>query len=460
MKMLKKITAIILTLAMVVTVISINPTEADAKVTIKSKKKVTLVVKKTSKIKVKEKGAKFKSSNKKIATVTKKGKITAKKPGTCKITVTVKKKSKKVTVKVIPANVTGLSAKNLTDKGIQLKWDAVKYATGYTVYYSTNSNSGFKSVNVGKTTSYFFNNLNMGTTYYFKVKAKAKSGSKTYTSAKYSAVASEKVRKVVWNDEFNGTKLDSTKWHNEGATGAGGYGNRELQNYQMDYCEVKDGNLIIKPQFEYNPTTKKVLNNKIYSTKLWTKDKYSFTYGKVEFRAKMPKGQGTWAACWMLGNQSNYGAWPKCGEIDVLETTSDWSKTIIPQSIHCQKFNGMPTSSGNKYEHTTVSTATSEYHTYGIIWTAQEITFTIDGKETWTYNPDKYVASGSGVNNKDIWPFDKPFYLIINCAVGGVLGGDVGTNYWTKAGTIKYDSGAENIIYQDKMYVDWVRVYQ
>lgn len=137
MKMLKKVTAVILTLAMVVTVISINPSETNAKVTIKSKKKVTLAVGKKSTIKVKQKGAKFKSSNKKVATVSKKGKITAKKPGTCKITVRVKKSSKKVTVKVVPAAVKVKTAKNLTDKGIQLKWTSVKGATGYNVYYST-----------------------------------------------------------------------------------------------------------------------------------------------------------------------------------------------------------------------------------------------------------------------------------------------------------------------------------
>lgn len=458
--MLKKITAVILSVAMVATVISINPTDANAKVTLKSKKTVTLVVGKKSTIKVKQKGAKFVSSNKKIATVSSKGKITAKGPGTCKITVKVKKSSKKVTVKVIPANVSINSAKNLTDKGVQVKWTSVKGATGYNVYYSTSATSGFKTVKVGKTTSTYINNLNVGSTYYFKVKATAKVSGKTYTSAKYSSVISEKVRSLVWNDEFNGTELDTTKWNNKGATGAGGYGNNELQNYQMDYCEVKDGSLVIKPQFETNKNKTTPIKNTYYSTKLWTKDQYSFTYGKVEFRAKMPKGKGTWAACWLLGNQTNYGSWPNCGEIDVLETTSDWSKTIIPQSIHCKRFNGMSTSSGNKYKHTILSTATTAYHTYGIIWNAKEITFTIDGKETWTYNPNTYTALGNGTSNKDIWPFDKPFYLIINCAIGGTLGGTVGTDFWTKAGTKTYPDGGVNDIYQDYMYVDYVRVYQ
>ena len=464
MKLFKKVTAVVLAVAMIATTITISNTEAEAKVTLKSKKNITLVVGKKSTIKVKQKGAKFKSSNTKIAKVTNKGKVTAKKPGVCKITVKVKKSKKVVTVKVVPGKVTALQAKNTTENGIQVSWEKLKNVSGYNVYYSTSSKSGFKSVKVGNTNKIRINKLTLGKTYYFKVKAYAKVGGKTYTSASYSNVVSDKVRKLVWNDEFNGTALDSTKWNTNGATGQNGFGNGELQNYQPQYCEVKDGSLVIKPQMEWNPRKNTIQgvkpNLQCYSTKLWTKGMYSMTYGKVEFRAKLPKGKGTWAACWMLGNDENYGKWPGCGEIDVLETTMQSSKTLIPQSIHNFKFNGMPTSSGNKYGETTVNTATSEYHTYGIVWTAKEITFTIDGNVTWTYNPTKYVSSGNAYANNKIWPFNKPFYLIINCAIGGVLGGDVGPDYWTKIGTKTYADGGVNQIYQDYMYVDYVRVYQ
>ncbi len=460
-KMLKKIISVALAIAMVVTTVYVgNPTTAQAKVTIKSKKTVTLIAGNSSTIKVKQKGAKFTSSNKKIATVSKKGKIKAKKPGTCKITVKVKKSKKKVTVKVAPGATSIDYAKNTATNGISLEWTGVSGATGYQIYYSTNANSGFKVTTVGKVTRTTVNGLTAGSTYYFKIKPIAKVSGKTYVCPKFSNTVSDKVRKMVWNDEFSGTTVDSTKWTTEGATGAGGYGNDELQNYQPQYSEVKDGNLIIKPQIEWNPRKKTIQGQKpnlqAYSTKLWTKGMYNLTYGKVEFRAKLPKGQGTWAACWMLGN----GTWPNCGEIDVLETKSEASKTVIPQSIHNKKFNGMPTSSGNKYKDTTVATATSAYHTYGIIWNAKEVTFTIDGKVTWSYNPSRYVATGNAWANSSIWPFNKPFYLIINCAIGGTLGGNVGTDYWTKIGEKKYSDGNTNEIYQDYMYVDYVRVYQ
>lgn len=464
-KMLKKIISVALAMAMVVTTVYVgNPTTAQAKVTIKSKKTVTLIAGNSSKIKVKQKGAKFTSSNKKIATVSKKGKIKAKKPGTCKITVKVKKSKKKVTVKVTPGATSIDYAKNTATNGISLEWTGVSGATGYQIYYSTNAKRGFKVTTVGKVTRTTVNGLTAGSTYYFKIKPIAKVSGKTYVCSKFSNVVSDKVRKMVWNDEFSGTTIDSTKWNTNGATGAGGYGNNELQNYQPEYSEVKDGKLVIKPQIEWNPRKKTIQGQKpdlqAYSTKLWTKGLYSLTYGKVEFRAKLPKGQGTWAACWMLGNDSNYGTWPNCGEIDVLETKSEASKTVIPQSIHNTKYNGMATSSGNKYKDTTVATATSAYHTYGIIWNAKEVTFTIDGKVTWSYNPSRYVATGNAWANSSIWPFNKPFYLIINCAIGGTLGGNVGTDYWTKIGEKKYSDGNTNEIYQDYMYVDYVRVYQ
>ena len=290
-KMLKKIISVALAMAMVVTTVYVgNPTTAQAKVTIKSKKTVTLIAGNSSKIKVKQKGAKFTSSNKKIATVSKKGKIKAKKPGTCKITVKVKKSKKKVTVKVTPGATSIEYAKNTANNGISLEWTGVSGATGYQIYYSTNANSGFKVTTVGKVTRTTVNGLTAGSTYYFKIKPIAKVSGKTYVCSKFSNVVSDKVRKMVWNDEFSGTTIDSTKWTTEGATGAGGYGNRELQNYQPEYAEVKDGNLVIKPQFETKKGTKNIIKSSYYSTKLWTKGLYSFTYGKVEFRAKLPKG--------------------------------------------------------------------------------------------------------------------------------------------------------------------------
>lgn len=456
MKVFKKITSLIVAIAMVATLITVNPAKTDAAVTIMYGKKLTLVVGKSDEIAVKQKGAKFTSSNKKVATVSKKGKVKAKKVGKCKITVKVGSSKKKCTVTVVPANVKAKSAALASTTSAKVTWGKAKGASGYYVYMSTKKNSGYKkaaTVKGAKKTSATIKNLELGKTYYFKVKAYGKAGKKTYTSKKYSSAMSVRTWKMVWNDEFAGTVLDTTKWNNEGATGRTGYGNDELQDYQMDYCEVKDNNLIIKPQIQINSATGKYVSNSAYSTKLWTKGQYSVKYGKVEFRVKLPKGKGTWAAAWMLGVNHN---WPLCGEIDVLETTSELTKTKIPQSIHCDRFNGMPTSSGNKYRTTTVNDATSAYHTYGIIWDEDTITFTIDGKATWTYDPNTYKATGTGGTlDPEIWPFNQPFYLILNCAIGGVLGGTPTSQYWTEIAR-----NGNIVTYQDYYYIDWVRVYQ
>ena len=474
--MFKKFTSVALVAAMTMTMFAATPVKkVQAAVTILTGKTITLDVGDSDLIAVKQKGAKFKTSNKKIATVSKKGEVKGKKAGSCKITVSVGKSKKKVTVKVLPAtakmsavSVVGSNSAESAAKLATIKatWKKVKGASGYYVYYSKSKSGKYSKVTVkgGKKTSTTIGKLTFGNTYYVKVKAYAKAGKKKLASSEYSKIKSVKTYMMKWNDEFNGTKLDDKKWNTKGAVGKYGFGNEELQDYEPEYSEVKNGSLIIKPQFDWDPNTKTFLDEKytendvphsknIFSTKVWTKGQYSVQYGKVEFRAKLPKGMGTWAACWMLGDKNG---WPLCGEIDVLETTKQLEKTSIPQTIHCNKFNGMPTSSGPKYKATSVATATSAYHNYGIEWNAKTISFFIDGKKTWTYDPSKYVLSGDGTDNPNIWPYNQKFYLIINCAIGGTLGGNPDPRYWTKIGT--KEGGIET--YQDKMYVDYVRVYQ
>lgn len=455
MKGLKKLTAVVVTLSMVATLCLVPSIKAEAAVKFYYGKKLTISVGSSDEIIVKnQKKAIFKTSNKKIATVNKKGKIVAKKVGTCKITVKIGHSKSKVTIKVVPKTVKIKSATLSSISTAKVKWRKVKDVKGYYVYYSTSLNGPFKKVIVKgtDTTSVKIKNLTEGKMYYFKVKAYATKRNKKILSADYSKVKKVKTWKLTWSDEFNGTSLDMTKWNNKGATGAGGYGNLELQDYQMEYSEVKNGNFVIKPQFKWDAEKEELVSGSYYSTKIWTKDLYSVKYGKIEFRAKLPKGRGTWAAAWMLGENNS---WPLCGEIDILETTGNIAKDSIPQSIHCGRFNGLPSSPGNKGQRAIVTDATSEYHIYGIIWDKHKITFTVDGKETWTYNPDTYSSTGEGNDDPFIWPFNQKFYLILNCAIGGNLGGPVTPEFWTKIAT---DGNIET--YEDYYYIDYVRVYK
>jgi beta-glucanase (GH16 family) len=251
---------------------------------------------------------------------------------------------------------------------------------------------------------------------------------------------------LIWSDEFDGNSLGISKWTYEGATGAGGYGNCELQDYEPEYSKVENGNLIIMPEFKRNKSTGEV---SYYSTKLWTKNMVTFKYGRIDIKAKLPKGQGTSAMGWLLGENN---LWPDCGEIDIFQTHS--GNSMIGQSIYCKKFNGGGFSSGPKFYSRKVENLDSEYHVYGIEWKKDKIDFYIDNQYVGSYNPQKYSLSGNATEDQEIWPFNLPFYMILNCSIGGNIGGRVSPTGWTKVAT-----NGDIETYRDYMYIDYVRVY-
>lgn len=445
--MMKRVLSIVLALAMIVTVISINPTEANAKVTIQSGKKITLTIGKSEKIYVKQKGATFKTSNKKVATVSKKGVVKAIAPGKCKITIKVgsSKATSKVTVNL--ANVKITSAEPISVNGAKLTWKKVKGAKGYYVYRSTKKSSGYKKVATVKKTNATIKNLALGYTHYFKVKAY---NAKKKVSAKYSNVKSVKTYKLVWSDEFNGTSLDMSNWTYETGHGQNGWGNQELQDYKAgNNIKFENGNLVIIPRW----VKKSGMKDEITSTRIKSKGKREFKYGRMEIRAKAAKGKGTWSAGWMLGDGTGDSrGWPYDGEIDILEAMNGG----VPQTIHCEYFNNQYWSHGNKNYQTGLTQAqcAEKYHTYGIIWTEKYIQFTVDGVNKGKYDPSIYSKS---IYDK-VWggEFDHPFFFILNCAIGGNAAGQVDLNDgWTLV-----KNTATEKVYEDYFYIDYVRVYQ
>ncbi|MCU4156444.1 glycoside hydrolase family 16 protein [Carboxylicivirga sp. A043] len=239
---------------------------------------------------------------------------------------------------------------------------------------------------------------------------------------------------LVWNDEFDGNVIDTDKWKFE--TGQHGWGNNEWQNYTDGAnVEVSDGTLKI--------TAKLVGEGQkvgdYTSTRL--NSKKSFTYGLYEVKAKMPeeKGPGHWPAIWMLGESIQNGtSWPLCGEIDIMEYVS-WDPNMTSSSIHTQSNNhaqGNPIGSG----HLPLETAEEEFHVYGFIWTENFLRFYRDDVDNviLTYNKPTNP-------NQENWPFDEPFYYLLNVAVGGMYGGV---------------NGVDDSIFPASMEVDYVRVYQ
>lgn len=453
MKLMKKISTIILALAMVVSIIGMAPSETQAAVKVLTGKKATIEIGESYGIATLAKGVKYTTSNSKVATVNGKGTVRGKKAGIA--TIKLSSSSGKATVKitVTPKKVTkvkaAITSKTNTTSNVKVSWKKVKGASGYYVYRSTKKNKGYKKVatlNKGSKTNKTFNKLAAGNTYYFKVKAYAKAGKKKIASAQFSSVANIKTWKLAWSDEFNASSLDTSIWKYE--TGGHGWGNDELQYYtDGDNVKLADGNLVIIPRAKYNTTTGKFSN--ITSTRINTKGTKEVKYGKIEIRAKGTKAKGTWAAGWMLGANISTVGWPVCGEIDIVEVMNGG----VPQTLHCPYWNNQSWSHGNKNYPTglTQASASQQFHTYGIIWTESVLQFTVDGRITGTLDISKY---STGIR-KDIWVFDHPFFFIMNCAVGGNAAGEIGTDGWT----VKSVEGNIQTL-EDYYYVDYVRVFQ
>jgi len=239
---------------------------------------------------------------------------------------------------------------------------------------------------------------------------------------------------LVWQDEFNDSRSgngsaalpNSSDWWYE--TGAGGWGNNELENYVpgflgKDTCaQIYDGTLKI--------IVKKV-NGQVLSIRMNTSE--SWTYGYFEARLKMPSGKGTWPAFWMM--PKNFTTWPGDGEIDIMEYVG-YRPDVAQASVHCQAYNGA--AGNNKTGTYSVPNAEQIFYTYGLLWTADEITAYVNGVKYFSYPNDH-------ANNHDTWPFNAPFYLKLNLAWGGNWGGLQGV-----------DESALPATYE----IDYVRVYQ
>jgi len=248
---------------------------------------------------------------------------------------------------------------------------------------------------------------------------------------------------LVWSDEFDGVDgqivdLDNTKWFKQTYPIQGGnsWANGEIQHYtdRIDNSFISDGTLKILAKRETyqgnNNTPKDFTSARLNS-------KFAFTYGKVEIRAKMPFGIGTFPALWMLGQNitetGGYWApthgttgWPDCGEVDIIEHWGD-NQNFVQSALHNRSSFGGTINKGGRM----ISNASTEFHTYTLYWDANKMVFSVDGIEHYTYNPQ----------NKNIqnWPYNAPQYLLFNVAILPNI-------------TASFSESA--------MEIDYVRVYQ
>lgn len=228
---------------------------------------------------------------------------------------------------------------------------------------------------------------------------------------------------VFWSDEFDKDGApDATKWGYDIGTGSGGWGNNELQYYTN-----RSQNVIVEGGILKIKAIKENYNGSGYtSARLLSQGKFSFTYGRVEVRAKVPAGVGTWPAAWMLGNNISTVGWPNSGEIDIMEYRGSELNKIYG-TLH------YPGRSGGNADGSTrqIANASTEFHIYSVEWNAATIKIFVDGQLYHT------------VVNSNSLPFNQDFFILLNLAMGGTFGGPV-------------DPAFTNATYE----VDYVRVYK
>jgi beta-glucanase (GH16 family) len=255
------------------------------------------------------------------------------------------------------------------------------------------------------------------------------------TRASNSPVSPGGALTLVWSDEFNLAQLDPKTWYFESGDGSQygipGWGNNELQWYLPDSAELRNGHLVITARKESR-------QGKDYtSARINTRDRFAFRYGRIEARMKLPKGQGLWPAFWLLPQDSAYGTWAASGEIDIVEARNPGSTggNTIYGTLH---YGGQAPNNVYSGEQYAVATdVTADFHVFALEWDQAEIRWYVDGilfavRNTWFTTAAPFPA-----------PFDKPFYILLNVAVGGNFPG----------------SPTASTVFPVTMEVDYVRVY-
>ncbi len=244
----------------------------------------------------------------------------------------------------------------------------------------------------------------------------------------YTSASSYAGYHLAWSDEFDGRTLNESAWNYE--TGGGGWGNNELENYtaRPQNSFVSSGNLVIEARKE------NFGSNGYTSARLTTQNKKIFTYGRIDIRAKLPVAKGMWPALWMLGNNISSVPWPACGETDIMELIGTHPNQVVG-SLHWKLNSGSAATFNNTY---TLPSGdfSQQFHVYSLIWDATSLKILIDDMP-YVSATDQNITNGAN-------PFNNPFFLIFNVAVGGDWPG----------------APDASTVFPQRMFVDYVRVFQ
>lgn len=234
---------------------------------------------------------------------------------------------------------------------------------------------------------------------------------------------------LVWQDEFDGTELNASNWTYELGTGSNGWGNNELQYYTDKNTQILEGNLVITAK-------KESLNGSNFtSSRIVTKDKQEFEYGRIDIRAALPEGQGLWPALWMMGSNFNQVGWPRCGEIDIMEMVGgNGRENTVLGTVHWLDDNSGQRAQFGGTRTLPFGTFNDAYHVFSIVWDETSIEWLVDGNQYHVID----------TTPAELDEFRNSFFFIFNVAVGGTLPGNPDTT----------------TSFPQHMIVDYVRVFQ
>lgn len=237
---------------------------------------------------------------------------------------------------------------------------------------------------------------------------------------------------LVWSDEFEGRALDAKRWRHDRSRNKEGWHNNERQYYGPDNAQVADGRLVITAEHRARSGKTDWGGQAYSSARIDTRGRQSWTYGFFEVRAKIPCGRGTWPAIWMMPDT---GTWPAGGEIDIMEHVG-WDPTRIHATLHTELF--VHSKGTQRGASRVLPTACGQFHRYQLDWRPDGIAVGIDDRAFMRIRNDQPGGRGA-------WPFDKPFHLILNTAIGGDWGGQ---------------KGIDDAALPARFEVDYVRVWQ
>lgn len=271
--------------------------------------------------------------------------------------------------------------------------------------------------------------------------------------------------RLVWADEFDGAKIDRSRWGFDVDCWGGGNDERQCYTDRARNAAIEDGRLVITARKEPSrgPALPKAMRDRaavsdtevsrdFSSARLTTRGKAAWRYGRIEVRARLPQGQGTWPAIWMLPETDRYGSWAASGEIDILEvvnlgvpcaTCPGGVENRILGTLH---FGGKwpdNRQAGTEFAYPPV--LDGGFHTYAVEWHPDHMVWTVDGIVFGERRATEWSTTGTTAPGA---PFDQPFHLILNLAIGGKLAEGRGV------GGVSLDG------YPKRMEVDWVRVWQ